>query len=254
MTTLIPYLEDFDGRLLKPDLRKSVARYIVPELINTLAAEGFTVQVTHDLKEAGEIHQSMGDGAVWSDVFKSHLHPEACPENTTALVIERDGAPVACGVSRLMSFPGTLDEAFASQAFFCGPSTPQPNSFCSVTAPTARSIVGPFAYTGAIRVRRTEAGKDLVPPLVRLLHIKLLAEWQWDWLIGLALEGVARAYGHKKYGYASVEMGVWRRANGLNLPFYLLTAPRPYAEQFFLTPAVLDLSHPIGMPADWEMA
>jgi hypothetical protein len=252
MTTLIPYLEDFDGRLLPPDLRKSVARHIVPELINALAAEGFTAQVTHDLKEAGEIHQAMGEGAVWSDVFKAQLHPEASAANTTAIVIERDGIPVACGVSRLMSFPGTLEEAFASQAFFCGPSTPQQNSSCTVTAPSARAITGPFAYTGAIRVRRTEASKDLVPPLVRLLHIKLLAEWQWDWLVGLALEGVARAYGHKKYGYAAVEMGVWRRANGLNLPFYLLTAPRAYAEQFFLTPAVLDLSHPIGMPVDWE--
>ena len=96
--------------------------------------------------------------------------------------------------------------------------------------------------------------KDLVPPLVRLLHIKLIAEWEWDWLVGLALEGVARAYGHKKYGYASVEMGIWRLAHGVRRSFYLLTAPRAYAEQFFLSPSVLDLDHPIGMPADWEMA
>jgi hypothetical protein len=254
MTSLVPYLEDFDGRLLKPDLRRSVGRHIVPELINKLAAEGFSVRITHDLATAAEIHRSMGDGAVFSDVFNPEFHPDSSAANTTAIAIERDGVWVGCGISRLINFPGTLGEAFTSQVLFCGNATPPQNSFCEVTAPSARTIAHKVAYTGGIRIRRTEAGKDLVPPLVRLLHIKLIAEWEWDWLVGLALEGVARAYGHKKYGYASVEMGIWRLAHGVRRSFYLLTAPRAYAEQFFLSPSVLDLDHPIGMPADWEMA
>ena len=254
MTSLVPYLEDFDGRLLKLELRRSVGRTIVPELINRLAAEGFSVRIAHDLETAAEIHRSMGEGAVFSDVFNPDFHPGSSAANTTAIAIERDGVWVGCGISRLITFPGTLSEAFASQSLFCGDAPPPQDSFCEVTAPSASTITRKVAYTGAIRVARTEAGRDLVPPLVRLLHIKLIAEWDWDWLVGLALEGVARAYGHKKYGYASVEMGIWRLAHGVKRSFYLLTAPRSYAEHFFLSPAVLDLDHPIGMPADWEMA
>jgi hypothetical protein len=244
--------------LLYGQLRKDVGRRML-DLVDILERNNLTPHLGGSLEPIVEIQaasETAGGHMKLFQLFDPRHQRNVSPANTIILTVERDGVPVGCCGARLITIRGTLREAMEEATIFYNERSLKPPGWsCRVTAESAARVRdGEIAWTGAIHVTAAEARIErqegrpgmLVETMLRLLHAHVVSHWRAQWLVGLCREPVMRFYGHTVYGYASADRGVWLADKS----YYLMTSSLAYARSLYLSPAIADISRPLGLPSE----
>jgi hypothetical protein len=244
----VHYLNAFDGVLLPPSIRQTVAGQGIPGMVRSLEEVGLAPKISNDLQPIVEIQAENPDRMRLFQPFNPLFQPRYSAHDTVVLTVERDDQPVACAGTRLFWVGESLANEMESLRLFYsnvrGMSRPRENVV--VTAPTAKRIGDcNVALTGAVFVKQGES-PVVVKAMMRLLHLWVFVHWKWTWLIGLASRPIVRGYGYDTYGFTSAEMGIWREGR----EYLLLLAPRRHYADLIGNPSFHDLSVALGEPSE----
>ena len=246
---MIPFQAAFDPRDLDVDRAEQISRDVIEPLIAVLRADGVEAMLGHDLDRIADLQRKSSDRMVrLSPLNDPRWHPDATAENTIVLVLDHAGADVGCIASRIVNCEGSLGAAMVQGSFWYGDGVP-PDHQCHVTAERAWEIEDrPVLYTASIYLEKSFTHSKLLAAMARLHHVWATTHRFWSDGIGLAEPGIARRHAVDVYGISDIGHWVFRAAPGEDLTqFSLLWSSRKRARAL-LTPALGDLSRPIGVP------
>jgi hypothetical protein len=133
-------------------------------------------------------------------------------DNTFCVLgINGAGEVVATQAARLYALTDTslLDEASSLRLFYPDPSRQaRPGESCTITAPSAATIRGRIAFSGAAWYRPDYRGRDLVAALSRVSRAYAHAIWNTERTVTFVSKLLVDKGFVQRCGYASVEWAV----------------------------------------------
>jgi len=227
---------------------------IMPTIINQMTDQGVDVYATHDLNVIREVQAKRNPRPRLFEIGDPAHQPTANPRDTSIVVLKRGDEVIGCVGCRLKWLEGSLKEALEFGSLIMERPTGEQIMVCN--APIARSIDSvPVAVTTGLCVLEPDLQGGF-KTLIRLLHLWVLMEWQWTYLVAMCTPEFARQYCLDVEGYEATGTGIlWNRSDpetGLKTwsHYQLVHASRPWWRQLVADDRFADLSIPLGKPEE----
>lgn len=220
--------------------RRLIVERTETSLVETLREHGLTVSVGSDLRGVPPIIRSHPRKSRVSELVDPAFNPSAGRHDTIVVILKRGDRDIGCAVVRLKWVEGSLAEAYESKTLFSDepnrltPSLSAQKIRCVSTLAqnTIRSCHIAISTGLCIHpdVSRNSCPQAVVRSLMRLLHMRAFVEWQWSYLLGHAIDGIARKHAFDTDGFSTMQPGIFRTEAGETTGYRLMIAERTWFE------------------------
>lgn len=248
---MVPFIDDFEVSAENEPLRSTLIRIVVPEIMNTLAADGFDVLVSRSLQSKAEYNAiHAGDPLLTRlPLADARYHPSIPPTDVFCVYLEHGGELVASCVMRLVwAAPSFAEILEGLSLLYERPDVMGERAFAICRPPIARDTLKDVhvALSSGGHVRKDFRKTFAYEGLWRLARLKSLAEWRWSYAVTLLEPDTAQKIGFRRYCYQLAAGGVMIHDGEAEHEYLLYLSERDHVRDMFGRIDAGDLSCNLG--------